>query len=236
LSISVRQSAASCLGVTGPFSIRKDVFGYIWGPMACRLSLNQQLTLIKDKAFNLSLILVAHEPDFSGEFTPAETIKMQAAIDIMRELYAQVDLGVRKLYWQYIPRSQAGGYTVVDDSEATDLTEDWSGNNDGIDVFFVTEITDASGWSNVDGPCDKEAICGRTGAVMMLHTSDQWNGIVLAHELGHYLKLEHGNDITNVMGVDDGDSTGQVDLTSTGITTSQGNKMKTHCSIRPSCQ
>ena len=235
--ISVRQSAASCLGITGPFSVRRNVYGYIWGPMACRLSLNRQLTLIKDNAINLSLILVAHEPDFvSGEFTQDETIKMQQAIDLMRKHYAQVDLGVRKLYWQYIPKSQADGYSVVDDSEATDLTEDWSGDNDGIDVFFVTQVTDASGWSKVDGSCDKEALCGRTGAVMQLINSDDWNGIVLAHEVGHYLKLEHGSDINNIMGVDDGDDTGEIDFTSTGLTTSQGNKMKTHCSIRPSCQ
>jgi len=50
-------------------------------------------------------------------------------------------------------------------------------------VFFVTTVTDASGWSNVDGPCDKDAK-GRTGSVMELSNSDLVTGIVLGMKLG----------------------------------------------------
>src|SRR6185503_10468127 len=138
----------SCLDVTsGTIHVRQDVFGYIWGPMDRTLSVKNHLNLIKDTAFNLSVILVAHDPGFTGAFTNADTIRMQTAIDVMRELYAQAGLGVRKIYWQYIPTAQANGYSVVNASEATQLTEDWSGDNDGIDVFFVTSVSDAGGWS-----------------------------------------------------------------------------------------
>jgi hypothetical protein len=236
MAISIRNTAASCLSVPGRVSIRNDIFGYIWGPMNRQLSVKNHLNLIKDTAFNLSLILVGHEPDFSGAFTQANAQQMQAAIDVMRGLYAQVGLGVRKLYWQYIPSADAGGYNVVDGSEATDLTEDWSGDNDGIDVFFVTTVTDAGGWSKVNGSCNKDTKGERTGSVLELGGGDQFVGVLLGHEVGHYLGLSHGNDITNIMGADtNNDGIGEIGSGSTGITASQGNTMKSHCSIRPSC-
>ena len=233
---SIRSTADSCLGVTsGTISVREDVFGYIWGPMDRTLSVTNHLNLIKDDAFNLSAILVAHDPSFSGAFTSGDTVRMQTAIDVMRGLYAQVGLGIRKIYWQYIPTDQANGYSVVDASEATQLTEDWSGDNDGIDLFFVTTITDAGGWSKTNGPCDKDA-SGRTGAVVELKSDEDYWGILLAHEVGHYLGLSHANDIDNVMGDDsDGNGIGSIDSGSTELTNTQGDTMKNHCSIRPSC-
>jgi len=200
------------------------------------LSVKRHLKRIKGTAFNLSIFLVGHETDFSGEFTVENTLRMQAAVDVMREIYAQVDLGVRKLYWLRIPSDQADGHEVVDFWEATDLTWDFSGNNDGIDVFIVTEITDAGGWSTVNGPCDKNALFVKTGAVMELGSSDQFTGVLMAHEVGHYLGLEHGDDIANVMGEDpDNDGVGEINSGSTGLTSDQGDIMKSHCSIRSSC-
>ena len=154
----------------------------------------------------------------------------------MRELYGQVGLGVRKLYWQYIPAADATGYAVVDSSEATELTEEWSGDNDGIDVFWVTSVTDAGGWSNSDGPCDKDESKERTGAVLELKNSDDFTGILLEHEVGHYLHLQYANAITNLMGVDsNNDGIGELDSTSTNLTTAQGNTMKVSCFVKLPC-
>lgn len=228
---SVRSVANNCLNLSGNISIRRDVYGYIWGDMNRELSLKNHIELIQGPSCNLCLFLVGHEPDFSGEFTQANTRRMQAAIDVARGIYAQVGFGIRKLYWRYIPSDEAGGYTVVDASEATDLTEDYSGPNDGLDVFFVTNVTDASGWSNVNGPCDKDAK-GRTGSVLELSNSDSITGIVLGHEVGHYLGLPHAGDITNLMGDDsDGDGIGSINGTSLNLSNSQGNTMKDHCSV-----
>jgi hypothetical protein len=236
MSRSIREVASSCLGVTGNFSVRNDVYGYIWGPMNRDLSLLTHIGLISGQAINLSLILVAHEPGFGGQFTQANCQRIQAAIDRMRELYGQVNLGVRKLYWQYIPVADSNGYSTVDADEATDLTNDWSGDNDGIDVFWVSNVTDAGGWSNSDGPCDKDEDKERTGAVLEIQGSDNFTGILLAHEVGHYLHLGHANSITNLMGVDsNNDGIGELDGTSTNLTTSQGNTMKGSCFVKPPC-
>lgn len=228
---SVRSVAENCLDLSGKISIRRDIYGYIWGDMNRDLSLKNHINLIQGPSCNLCLFLVGHELDFSGEFTQANTRRMQAAIDVARGIYAQVGFGIKKLYWRYISSAEAGGYTVVDASEATDLTEDYSGPNDGLDVFFVTNVTDASGWSNVDGPCDKDAK-GRTGSVLELSSSDLVTGIVLGHEVGHYLGLPHAGDITNLMGDDsDGDGIGSINSSSLNLSNSQGNTMKDHCSV-----
>jgi hypothetical protein len=194
------------------------------------------LELIKDDAFNLCIFLVGHEPGFAGWWSQSEAQSMQFAIDVMRELYSQVGVGVRRLFWRYIDTSEAAGYWSVDAGEATDLTEEFTGPNDGIDVFFVKNVSDAGGWSNTEGPCDKNEKGERTGAVLELKSSDTFTGILLAHEVGHYLTLPHANDITNVMGDDsDGDGIGSINSTSVNLTNNQGNQMKDSCFIRPSC-
>jgi hypothetical protein len=234
---SVRAVAASCLDVTGNLSIRRDVFGYPYGAVGVSLKLKDHLTRIRGHAINLSPILVGHDPGFppGDEFTIQEAQRFQTGIHIMRELYAQVEVGVRKIFWGRIPIADAGDFTVVDKKEATKLTRAWSGDNDGIDVFLVTSITDAAGWSNVKGPCDKTKLV-RTGAVVELISPDLEFGILLAHEVGHYLGLKHGNDIHNIMGTDENnDGKGETDERSVQITDDQGETMREHCSTHGPC-
>lgn len=241
MDVSVSAYMSDCLGVNGSFSVMKDLFGYQYhdsdqtheGP----ISLKEQIRLGRKKSVNISVVLVAHENDFSGDITRAQVRRIQYSLQVMRNIFGQVDLGIRKIYWRRIPMSQVGGYSNISNrSEAEDLTDDFSSSNDGIDVFFVQSIGDAGGWSNVNGPCNKDSKDGLTGAVVELSGSDAFTGVLLAHEVAHYLKLSHTNSATNLMGQDaNNDGIAELSTSNRVLTNSQGNSMKSHCSIRSAC-
>lgn len=234
--VSIRDTASRCLGISGSFSVVGDLFGYIYGAPSRPLSVMQQVSNMRGTSFNLSIIFVGHRDDFSGTFTWDDALEVTFAVQRMRELYAQVGVGVRRLYWTHIPEDDVGGYAAIANSgEACDLTQDWSANNDGIDVFFVQSIGDADGWSAVGGTCSKNNTKGWSGTVLELDAgSPEITGIILAHEVGHYLGLGSGPSINNVMGSDaDGDGVDTISGASTMLTAAQGNTMKTHCSMRP---
>jgi hypothetical protein len=256
MAISLRDIAQRCLGLTPPFSVNSDVYGYIFretnGSMfgtlqasdilpgtntATERSLQRHLETISGRATDVVPIFVGHENDFSGTFSRDDATKVQYAIQVMRDLYAQQDFGVRRINWQFIPEGDVGGYAdITNRSEAEDLTDDWSGPPGGIDVFFVQSIGDAGGWSNVEGPCDKDSGDDLTGVVIEVSGSRRITGILLGHEVGHYVGLEHADTITNIMGVDsNGDGIGEIDNTSTNITDAQGTTMRRHCSVTGPC-
>ena len=255
-TLSVRQIAQTCLGRTGDISVNSHVYGYIFrdadgsvfgtlggndtfpatGEPRTR-SLKRHLQTISGKSTDLVVILVGHENDFSGAVSRDDVTKAQYAIQVARDLYAQVGLGIRTINWQRIPLADAGGYVdIADRDEAEDLTDDWSGPGGGIDVFIVQSIGDAGGWSNVDGPCDKTSKFDLSGAVIEISGSRRFTGVLMGHEVGHYLGLEHTNTITNMMGADtNGDGIGEINSNSTQLTSGQGSTMRSHCSVRNPC-
>jgi hypothetical protein len=191
--------------------------------------------MIEGESINLSMFLVGYD-DFSGDDTLDDITKVQYAIQIARDLYAQAGLGIRKIYWRRISVAEAGNYTIISDSaEAEDLTDDFSGPNDGIDVFWVQSILPAGGFCNKQGSCDKDSKDDLTGVVIELNRRRRRTGILLGHEVGHYLGLGGGSSSTNIMGVAGQGGVDDVDDVSTGITSSQANTMRAHCFVRPAC-
>ena len=258
MALSVREIARRCLGITGALSINRDVYGYmftdsdgsLFGTLqtgdtlpgsgtATNRSLQRHLQTISGQAIDLVPIFVGHRNDFSGTFSRDAATKVQYAIQIARDLYAQQNLGIRRIDWRHIPEADVGGYAdIADRAEAGDLTDDWSGPPGGIDVFFVQSIGDADGWSNVNGPCDKDSSDDLTGAVLEVSQSQsrRFTGILLSHEVGHYLGLGTGPASTNMMGVDsNGDGIDEINDNSTGLTNDQGTTMRSHCSVNPAC-
>jgi len=233
MDVSIRDACGQCLGKTGTLHVYRDLFGYPWGRIDRELRVRRHIENIRATSINLCVFFVGHEPGFNGTFTQAQAIRAQHAVDMMRELYEQADIGVREIFWRYIHEDDAAPYLSVNASEATDLTEAYSGPNDGIDLFLVQTITDAGGWSNSEGPCDKSEK-GRTGAVVEMSLGpNDYLGIVVAHEVAHYLGLGHANAVTNLMGSDvDNNGIGELDIISRDITAAQRAIMRASCWVR----
>jgi hypothetical protein len=87
------------------------------------------------------------------------------------------------------------------------------------------------GRSAVDGPCDKDAK-GMNGATCGLWGSEQ-TARTFAHELGHYLGLEHRNSQPDNLMC----QSGQANSTRNSVllTSGQGNAMDDHCSVDDGC-
>jgi hypothetical protein len=119
----------------------------------------------------------------------------------------------------YLPPRQ-GPTTIDSDSEATDLTDDWTVPNTAIDLFGVPVIAGTlGGLSPTDGPCDKDAQ-GMDGVVVEIMAPQN---VIIAHEVGHYMGLDHDESPLNLM-----NAAGSA--ANTTVTSAQGSTIKEHCS------
>ena len=225
--VSMKDTAKHCLGLSPKLSAVHGIFGYDRIPEP--LSLRRQLELVRGKSIKgINLILVAHE-----NFTSGDRDDIEAMVQFTRNVYAKVNLGIRIVdKWFGIPKAQAGDFTVIDSQgEADNLMNSFAVlSNTLLDIFFVHTITDdfVGKTNRIGGPCEKN-VKGH-GVVVELTDQAGFDGNTLAHELGHYLNLVHDGAVSNLMG----DSTGNSN-SSTGITQSQGDTMKTHCSVGDVC-
>ena len=212
-------------------------------------SLRDHLSRISGPSIDITVILVGHEPGLAGWFDEDDVFQIQSAIDWAREIYAQAGLGVPPHLLGLYPDRRCQRLR----HHRNELGRDRSDQRlvrlpaDSLDVFYVTLIQGAGGWSNTDGPCDKNTDDVRTGSVIevkpqtflsSLKSRNQWAGILLAHEMGHYLGLDGGTDgDSNIMGADDNPPFGvdEISLNSTGITNSQADTMLMHCAVKSTC-
>ncbi len=222
MTLSLKTIASNCLSVSPPFSVVRDVFGY--SAPRLTMSLKRQLELVKGESLGINLILVGVE-----NFTPTDYEEIESAVQFMRDIYDDVDVGIRRVGWYQISAADAGSYTTINSSgEAHDLTDDWYGPSGYLDVFVVRSMTGADGWSAINGPCSKDDK-EMTGSVVSLNGSFNNSGNTFAHEIGHYLKLDHVAAANNFIG-NNGDSN-----SNTLITAGQGTKMKSHCYVTKVC-
>jgi hypothetical protein len=257
-TLSVREIAERHLDKTGDLSVNADVYGYIHRDSQSRLfgkleapddvlpgfgtaaapttrSLRQQLETVAGKSVDLILLLVGHEPDFSGEVTLGQVVKLQYALQVARDLYAQVDLGIRRLVWGRIPVADMGGFADIRTfSKAIELTMRFTGLAGAIDLFVVQTMGGKVGRSPRNGPCNKRSVIVMTGVVIEFEGSPQMVGIRVAHEVGHYLGLGHESDSTNLMcGPKLFHERCDPSVDMTNITADQAETMNEHCMINP---
>jgi hypothetical protein len=241
-----------CINLSGAVSIVHDFFGYtsiprlaadvakgrLWeealtgivqhAEVSDQLSVLKQVHLLQNKYFNVNLILVGAEL-----FSVADEHDLDAAVQITRDIYEQINLGIGRLQWWAISEADAKGLeNITSNSDAQNLTNDWTVPNDAVDVFVVRSYRGVvAGNSPVDGPCDKDRLGKMTGSVVTIHKyiglpNDWTTSGILAHELGHYLGLNHVSDPSNLM---------NPASWGTDLTEQQGRTMKEHCFVKHGC-
>jgi reprolysin-like metallo-peptidase family M12B len=218
---SLRQ-IAQCIGITGNFSILRDFFGYVSIPKP--LSTRTQILRLKQKHVHMNLIRVGIE-----SFSANDEREIDAAVQFTRDTYATVNLGIGRVQRFFITTDEANGRDNIGcDGEAEELTNEWTVDNNALDVFFVLTYAGSTiGLSAVDGSCDKDAK-GMDGSVVAIDGEEfKTTGFVLAHEVGHYLGLEHVGDSSNLMfpSVEN----------SGNLSSGQGSTMRDHCFVRSAC-
>lgn len=215
---------ARCINLdnSNNFRVVRDFYGYMRGAPN-RLSLLTQIRRLQDRHIHMNFIRVG-----SDQFTTNDLEEMDSALDFTRDNYAQANIGIGRVKHYSISTADANGRENINsDSEAEELTNEWTVDNDAFDVFFVLTYTGSTiGLSRVDGPCDKDAK-GMDGSVVAIEGSVNTTGFVLAHEVGHYIGLSHSSSNTNLMfgTVPNGG----------GITSSQRSNMRDHCFVKSGC-
>lgn len=156
--------------------------------------------------FGLNITRVGAE-----SFTSEEYADLYSAVDVTRTIYERRDITL-SVDRRHITNAQAGGFTVItSEGEARDLFEQWSGpNNDFIDVFVVPSIS-GTGFDGLAGdiPGPTSHSGRRSGVVVdksgfvdgggVQRLNVPYLGMLIGHEVGHYLGLSHVSDAGNLM-------------------------------------
>ena len=213
------RTAAQCIGLTGPFSVAHQFFGFWIGtPAGMVVSVGRQVRLLQGKHFHLNVIRTA-------PFTDAHRAKIDQALQITRDTYAAVNIGIGRIEHHHVPQ---GGYEIImAEDVAYDLWDSWSAPNDGIDAFFCYYLNGPeSGRSPEDGSCDKDD--KDSGLVVGVLDNPTTLGQALAHELGHYLGLGHEDELGGNLMFPSVPNGGTLYGGQVGI-------IKLHCSMRAGC-
>lgn len=181
--------------------------------------------------------------DFSDSQSTALANGLQIAIDILEER----DITLHDPFWRIIsdPNNRLRFGTIdigwstsnYDFDEAEDMYEEISGPEpDRLDVFiplafnYLSSVPadkrNVGGFSTVNGPFPKDDDPRRSGSLVLMSESDhEFFGVAIAHEICHYLKLNHVDAEDNLMHRNGG-------ITGHSLTWEQWNDAKDHGMVK----
>jgi hypothetical protein len=240
------RSLASCIGVTGEFSVVRDFFGYASPPpwvlapniqkidLPSSLSLLTQIRRLQQPYFNINVVRVGTNSD--GLFAPegednidaaVDEQNVDCAVDMAREIYGAIGVGIGRVErWWRIPAADTDYEVITSRAEAGDLVQEFSVGNDGIDVFVVLVwVGDIAG---------RHPLRGDGVMLESLQTDFLGTARTFSHELGHYFlgQGHKNNEPNNLMAQTDNANPMPG---STQLNAHQAEKIKKHDKILDAC-
>jgi hypothetical protein len=258
---SVR-SILGCLDAApaGSVSLLFHLFGFGRGrvptdpepAVTASVSLLQKIRGVQGEHIHLNVIRVGFDGIAAGDLDQAEE-KLDYAIYKIHNVYRPASLGIgRVAHWVITTGDADGADDLGSEDEADELSDDWSVDDDGIDVFVVRNISDSDfvGISPVEGDCDKDS---KDDGLIGGEIGRDFDPVArtFAHEVCHFLGLSHnhgdGSGCTNCPSTNAGKSnlmaqtrcttcTGGAGVRdSTLLTGGQSNTLRDHCSVQAGC-
>ena len=255
------KATMQCIGrdETRELSVLGDLFGF-WRrrvppdpePMAtASVSLRDQLVALEGPHIHLNVIQVGVRDSLTGNNRAAAREKVDYAIYRTRNIFAQVGLGVGRVNFHVIETKDADGlHDIGSEQDAVDLIDERSVGKGGLDCFVTRMISaDFIGYAPEDSDGILAGAIDRGGAV-----TGGFEGFsrTFAHEIGHFLDLEHPHgkikDETKDCPADKGTAnnlmtqtrcattTGDGERDSVLLTASQGRTMRGHSIVRTGCK
>jgi hypothetical protein len=151
-------------------------------------------------AFGIDIIRIA-----SDTFVEQEYTDLYEAVDVTQSIYEARDISLRDVGRYHISDSAAGSYNFMNsEAECRDPFADWSAASGGSNIdCFVAHDFIGVGFDglagDIPGPTghsgrERGVVVDKTGYVDargVKRLSIDYLGMLIAHELGHYLGLSH---------------------------------------------
>ena len=197
-------------GIDGRISVLRDFFGFRRSRVptdpdtSVRASVRvlAQIEAIQGRHLHINHVCIGWLNEASAANRDAGLEKMDYAVYRLRRIYAPADLGIGRVELWWVNLADADGLDDIGSrSEADELWERITIDNNGLDCFvvrtvstsdFVARAADIPGDDEKGGKDDGVLAGGidRGGGFNM-----GWEAFArtYAHEIGHYLGLEHGH-------------------------------------------
>jgi hypothetical protein len=183
---------------------------------------------VSDSAAYIPMSTVPINAIQTTDFSASQAAAEGNAVAIAAEILEQRDITLYGPYWRIISSQQdkdrfgtidiGWSNNWWDFGEAGDMYEAISGpEGDRLDVFIPTAFSykpevpadkrNVGGFSTLNGPFPKDDDGRRSGSLVLLDENDQeFFGIAIAHEICHYLGLDHVEDANNLMQANGGNA------------------------------